>query len=116
MELILQKTLLEDVDNMTITPLVISFATILMKLTILLYSAFIVYNLGKHSKITDNVMDIVWLFSVGGCFFLWAGLSLNEYMLIKGGIFINSLLALILTHQILTKHYSLKKKENEKIN
>lgn len=101
---------------MTITPMVIGFATILMKLTILLYSAFIVYNLGKHSKITDNVMDIVWLISIGGCFFLWAGLSLNEYMLIKGGIFTTVLLALILMHQILTKHYSLKKKENEKIN
>lgn len=101
---------------MIVTPLVMDFVVTLMKITILLYSSFIIYNLGKYSEISSRIMDVVWLSSVGGCFFLWTGLSLNNYTLIRGGLFIVSLLALILTHQILIKHYSIKQKKNEKIN
>ena len=101
---------------MIISPFVIKFTIILMKLTTLLYSLFIFYILGKNSKIPENLMGFVWLFSGGGCFFLWAGLSLNNIELIIGGLFIIAILAVILLHNILTRHHSLKKTKDEKIN
>ena len=99
---------------MTITPLVIDFSIILMKCTILLYSLFIFYTLGSYSQIQKNLMDIVWFVSFGGCLFLWAGLSLNNFELIKGGLFIILILAFILLHQILIKKTQIKELSNEK--
>ena len=59
-------------------------------------------------------MGFVWLFSGGGCLFLWAGLSLNNIELVIGGLFINAILAVILLHNILTRHHSLKETKDEK--
>jgi len=99
-----------------ISPLVIKFTIILMKITALTYSLFIFYILGKNSKIPTNIMVLVWGFSAGGCFFLWTGLFLNNFELITGGLFIIVVLAFILLHNILTKHQTLKEIKDEKIN
>ena len=60
-------------------------------------------------------MGLVWLFSGGGCLFLWAGLSLNNIELVIGGLFLIAILAVILLHNILTRHHSLKETKDEKI-
>jgi len=87
-----------------------------MQITIFLYSLFIFYTLGRDSQISKKTMDIVWFISLGGCFFLWAGLSLNNFQLIKGGLFIIMTLAFILFHRILIKNQEIKELKNEKSN
>ena len=54
-------------------------------------------------------------FSLGGCLFLAIGLFLNNYQLIRGGLFIIGILVLLLTHTILTKHQKFKERINEEI-
>ena len=84
-----------------------------MKFTMLLYSLFIFYTLGRHSQIQKNLMDIVWFVSFEGVYF-YIGLSLNNFELIKGGLFIILILAFILLHQILIKKTQIKELSNEK--
>ena len=84
-----------------------------MKCTILLYYYYFLHS-RRHSQIQKNLMDIVWFVSFGGCLFLWAGLSLNNFDLIKGGLFIILILAFILLHQILIKKTQIKELSNEK--
>ena len=76
----------------------------------------IFYILGSFGKIPRYAMHLVWSFSMGGCLFLSVGLFLNNYQLIKGGLFIVSILALLLMHTVLTKHQLFKERNDEKIN
>jgi len=87
-----------------------------MKATTLLYGVLIFYILGNFGKIPKYAMHLVWSFSLGGCLFLAIGLFLNHYQLIKGGLFIVGILALLLMHTILTKHHLCKEMNDEKIN
>ena len=88
----------------------------MMKVTTLIYGALIFYILGRYGKIPRHAMNLVWSFSLGGCLFLSIGLFLNNYQLIRGGLFIIGLLALLLTHTVLTKHQISKERNDEKIN
>ena len=87
-----------------------------MKITILIYLIFIFFLLGKYSKIPANLMIMIWLFGFGGCLFLWAGLYLNNFQFIKGGLFIISILGFIFAHQIIIKYHFNKERINAKIN
>tara|TARA_B100001057_G_scaffold499936_1_gene612601 strand:- start:196 stop:465 length:270 start_codon:yes stop_codon:yes gene_type:complete len=87
-----------------------------MKITALIYGIIIFYLLGRYSKIPSNFITMIWLFSFGGCIFLWAGLYLNNFQFIKGGFFIMSILGLIFIHQIVIKYHLNKQKVHEKIN
>ena len=88
----------------------------MMKAIILLYSILIFYILGKFGKIPRCAMGLVWSFSMGGCLFLSIGLFLNNYQLIKGGIFIIVVLALLLIHTVLAKRELFRERNDEKIN
>ena len=44
------------------------------------------------------------------------GLFLNNYQLINGGLFMITILALLLTHTVITKHHLFKERKDEKIN
>ena len=88
----------------------------MMKATTLLYGMLVFYTLGKYGKIPRHAMHFVWSFSLGGCLFLAIGLFLNNYQLIRGGLFIIVVLAFILLHNILAKHQTLKEIKDEKIN
>ena len=88
----------------------------MMKSTLILYGILIFYILGSFGKIPRYAMHLVWSFSLGGCLFLSIGLFLSNYQLIKGGLFIISILALLLMHTVLTKHQLFKERNDEKIN
>ena len=88
----------------------------MMKATLILYGVLIFYILGSFGKIPRYAMHLVWSFSVGGCLFLSVGLFLNNYQLIKGGLFMIAILALLLTHTLLIKHHLFKERQDEKIN
>ena len=87
-----------------------------MKITALIYGIIIFYLLGRYSKIPSNFITMIWLFSFGGCIFLWAGLYLNNFQFIKGGLFIISILGFIFAHQIIIKYHFNKERINAKIN
>tara|TARA_B110000503_G_scaffold77272_1_gene119106 strand:- start:1361 stop:1630 length:270 start_codon:yes stop_codon:yes gene_type:complete len=87
-----------------------------MKASTLIYGALVFYILGKYGKIPRHAMNLVWSFSLGGCLFLSIGLFLNNYQLIRGGLFITGILVLLLIHTILTKHQKFKERLNDKIN
>ena len=87
----------------------------MMKVTTLLYGMLVFYTLGKYGKIPRHAMHFVWSFSLGGCLFLAIGLFLNNYQLIRGGLFIIGILVLLLIHTILTKHQKFKERINEEI-
>ena len=101
---------------MIISPFTINFIIIMMKVTLILYGVLIFYILGSFGKIPRYAMHLVWSFSMGGCLFLSVGLFLNNYQLIKGGLFIVGILALLLMHTVLTKHQLFKERNDEKIN
>ena len=88
----------------------------MMKATLILYGVLIFYILGSFGKIPRYAMNLVWSFSMGGCLFLSIGLFLNNYQLIKGGLFMITILALLLMHTILTKYHLFKERKDEKIN
>ena len=76
-----------------------------MKVSILLYAVFIFYIFGKNGKISDSAMNLVWSFGLGGPLFLSTGILIENFFLIKGGIFILLMLSLILLHQIINEYY-----------
>tara|TARA_B100001063_G_C16494797_1_gene419165 strand:- start:216 stop:488 length:273 start_codon:yes stop_codon:yes gene_type:complete len=76
-----------------------------MKISILLYAVFIFYIFGKNGKIPDSAMNLVWSFGIGGPLFLSTGILIENFILIKGGIFILLMLSLILLHQIINEYY-----------
>jgi len=88
----------------------------MMKATTLLYGVLIFYILGNLGKIPKYAMNLIWSFSLSGCLFLSIGLFLNNYELIRGGLFITGILALLLIHTVLTKHHLFKEKLNDEIN
>jgi len=88
----------------------------MMKTTLILYGVLIFYILGSFGKIPKYAMNLIWSFSAGGCLFLSIGLFLNNYQLIKGGLFIIIILALLLMHTLLIKHHLFKERQDEKIN
>jgi hypothetical protein len=99
-----------------VTPLVLKFILILMKASALVYSGFVFYLFGKNGKISKHEMVFVWAFSASGSLFFGIGLFLQNHEIIKGGLFIIGILALIFIHQIITKHHLIKERNNEKIN
>ena len=88
----------------------------MMKTTLILYGILIFYILGSFGKIPRYAMNLVWSFSMGGCLFLSIGLFLNNYQLINGGLFMITILALLLMHTVITKHHLFKERKDEKIN
>jgi hypothetical protein len=88
----------------------------MMKATTLLYGMLVFYILGKYEKIPRHAMNLVWSFSLGGCLFLSIGLFLNNYELIRGGLFISGILAILLIHIVLTKYQTFKERIDNEIN
>ena len=77
----------------------------MMKTTLILYGVLIFYILGSFGKIPRYAMNLVWSFGIGGPLFLSTGILIENFFLIKGGIFILLMLSLILLHQIINEYY-----------
>ena len=87
---------------------------IALKITLIFQAAFIFYLFGKYKKIPHSARDIFFVVVNAGCLFLAGGLIKNNYFLIKGGLFILIVHALIDAHCIISKYQKNKSIEKEK--
>ena len=89
---------------------------IALKATLIFQAALIFYFFGKDEKIPYSARDMFFILANAGCLFLAGGLIFENSFLIKGGIFILILKALIDAHFIISKYQrnkSINKKEEK---
>ena len=86
---------------------------IALKITLIVQGAFIFYLFGKYEKIPHSARDIFFVVVNAGCLFLASGLIKNNYFLIKGGLFILIVHALIDAHFLISKYQKNKSIEKE---
>ena len=89
---------------------------IALKATLIFQAGLIFYFFGKDEKIPYSARDMFFILANAGCLFLAGGLIFENSFLIKGGIFILILKALIDAHFIISKYQrnkSIKKKEEK---
>jgi len=86
---------------------------IALKATLIFQAALIFYFFGKDEKIPYSARDIFFILANGGCLFLAGGLIFENSFLIKGGIFILIVQALIDAHSIISKYLKNKSIEKE---
>ena len=87
---------------------------IALKITLIFQGVFIFYLFGKYEKIPHSARDIFFVVVNAGCLFLASGLIKNNYFLIKGGLFILIVHALINTHFLISEYQNNKSIEKEK--
>lgn len=87
---------------------------IALKATLIFQAVFIFYFFGKDAKIPYSARNIFFIVANGGCLFLAGGLIFQNFFLIKGGIFILVVHALIDAHFIISKYVMNKSTEEEK--
>ena len=89
---------------------------IALKATLIFQAALIFYFFGKDEKIPYSARDMFFILANAGCLFLAGGLIFENSFLIKGGIFILIVKALIDAHFIISKYQrnkSVEKKEEK---
>ena len=97
-------------------PILLKAMVIALKATLIFQAALIFYFFGKDEKIPYSARDMFFILANAGCLFLAGGLIFENSFLIKGGIFILILKALIDAHFIISKYQrnkSVEKKENK---
>ena len=87
---------------------------IALKITLIVQGAFIFFLFGKYEKIPHSARNIFFVVINAGCLFLAGGLIINNYFLIKGGLFILIVHALINTHFLISEYQSNKSIEKVK--
>ena len=87
---------------------------IALKITLIFQAAFIFYLFGKYEKIPHSARNIFFVIANAGCLFLASGLIMNNFFLIKGGLFIFIVHALIDAYFLLAQYQSNKSIEKEK--
>ena len=87
---------------------------IALKITLIFQGVFIFYLFGKYEKIPHSARNIFFIVVNAGCLFLAGGLIKNNYFLIKGGLFILIVHALIDAHFLISEYQSNKSIEKEK--
>ena len=87
---------------------------IALKATLIFQGAFIFYLFGKYEKIPHSARNIFFVIANAGCLFLASGLIMNNFFLIKGGLFIFIVHALINAYFLLAQYQSNKSIEKEK--
>ena len=89
---------------------------IALEATLIIQVVLIFYFFGKDETIPYSARDMFFILANAGCLFLAGGLIFENSFLIKGGIFILILKALIDAHFIISKYQrnkSVEKKENK---
>ena len=99
-------------------PVLLKAMIIALKITLIFQATFIFYLFGKHEKILGSARNVFFVLANAGCLFLASGLILENFFLIKGGIFILIVQVLIDVHFIISKYQRNKsiEKEEEKSN
>ena len=87
---------------------------IALKATLIFQAALIFYFFGKDQKIPYSARNIFFVLANSGCLFLAGGLIFENSFLIKGGIFILIVHALIDAHFIISKYQRNKSVEKKK--
>ena len=87
---------------------------IALKITLIFQGVFIFYLFGKYEKIPQSARNIFFVVVNAGCLFLASGLIMNNFFLIKGGLFIFIVHALIDAYFLLAQYQSNKSIEKEK--
>ena len=85
-----------------------------MKATLIFYSIFVFFLFGKFEKIPYSARQAIFVIGNSGCLFLAGGLITGNSYLIKGGLFILLIHALIDAHFLIDKYQMYKKIEDEK--
>ena len=86
---------------------------IALKATLIFQAVFVFYFFGKDEKIPYSARDIFLVVANAGSLFLAGGLIFENSFLIKGGIFILIVQALIDAHFIISKYQRIKSIEKE---
>jgi len=84
-----------------------------LKITLIFYGVFVFYLFGKYEKIPYSARKVIFVIGNGGCLFLAGGLVTSNFYLIKGGIFILLIHALIDAHFLISKYEMFKNIEKE---
>ena len=94
-------------------PILLKAMIIALKATLIFQAALIFYFFGKDQKIPYSARNIFFVLANAGCLFLAGGLIFENSFLIKGGIFILIVHALIDAHFIISKYQRKKSIEKE---
>ena len=98
-------------------PFLLTAMLIAAKITIIFQAVLLFYFFGKDEKIPYAARDIFFILANAGCLFLASGIIWENLFLIKVGIFILIVHALIDAHFIISKYLRIKafkEKENAK--
>ena len=87
---------------------------IALKITLIFQGVFIFYLFGKYEKIPHSARNIFFVLINAGCLFLAGGLIMNNSFLIKGGLFILIVHAMLDAHFLISKYQKNKSIEKEK--
>ena len=99
-------------------PFLLKAMLVAAKITIVFQAALLFYFFGNDAKVPYAARDIFFVIANAGCLFLAGGIILENYFLIKAGIFILIVQALVDAHFIITKYLrikSFKNKEKENV-
>ena len=94
-------------------PILLKAMVIALKATLIFQAALVFYFFGKDEKIPYSARNIFFVLANAGCLFLAGGLIFENSFLIKGGIFILIVHALIDAHFIISKYQRKKSIEKE---
>ena len=94
-------------------PILLKAMVIALKATLIFQAVLIFYFFGKDEKIPYSARNIFFVLANSGCLFLAGGLIFENSFLIKGGIFILIVHALIDAHFIISKYQRKKSIEKE---
>ena len=98
-------------------PILLKAMLIAAKITIIFQAALLFYFFGKDGKIPFSSRNIFFVIGNSGCLFLAGGIILENLFLIKIGLFILIVQALIDAHFIINKYLRIKSfQEKEKEN
>ena len=98
-------------------PFLLTAMLIAAKITVIFQAVLLFYFFGKDEKIPYAARDIFFILANAGCLFLASGIIWENLFLIKVGIFILIVHALIDAHFIISKYLRIKafkEKENAK--
>ena len=84
-----------------------------LKITLIFYGVFIFYLFGRYEKIPYSARQTIFVIGNGGCLFLAGGFITSNFYLIKGGIFILLIHALIDAHFLISKYEMFKNIEKQ---
>ena len=94
-------------------PILLKAMVIALNITLIFQAALVFYFFGKDQKIPYSSRNIFFVLANSGCLFLACGLIFENSFLIKGGIFILVVQALIDAHFLISKYLKNKSREKE---